>query len=101
MPKTYSAEEVREQVIEHVSRMVDYWAKLPGLSVEDRCEGVAFSLLTMIDGAAAVPHLSLVVSGDYEGDPGEQGYAAGTVINADCDLHDVYMEAVRKAKGIH
>lgn len=99
MPKTYTAKEVREQVIEHVGRMVDYWAKLPGLSVEDRCDGVAFSLLTMIDGAASVPHLSLVVSADDEGERGKKGYAAGTVLNADCDMHDVYMEAVRNSKA--
>lgn len=87
-----SAEEIRRQVVEHVSRMVDYWAGLPGLSVADRCDGVAFSLLTMLDGAASLPRFDLAVA---EGD----GYPVGVIINADCDLHDVYSQ-FRRDRGL-
>lgn len=85
---TSSAEEIRRQVVEHISRMVDYWAGLPDLSVTDRCDGVAFSMLTMLDGAASLPRFDLVVAG-----------GAGLTINADCDLHDVYSQ-FRRDRGL-
>lgn len=94
MPKQFTAKEVRQQMVEHIDRMVRYWAELPGLSVEDRCDGVAFSVLTMLDGAGALPPMLLTVCSSGPGDE----YPDGLAINADIDLHDAYT-AYRRDKG--
>lgn len=93
MPAPKSAKSIRDEVSQHIDRMVRYWAELPGLSVEDRCDGVAFSVLTMLDGAAALPRFTLSV----ESAPGDE-YPDGLVINSDADLHDAYTE-YRRSQG--
>jgi hypothetical protein len=69
--------------------MVDYWTNLPGLETSDRCDGVAFSMLTMLDGVAALPRFTLAA----QLESGED-----LVINEDCDLHDIYAAAARKER---
>lgn len=76
-----SVEDTRSQMMQHVRTMVKYWAELPGLSVEDRCDGVAFSIFTMLDGATALPRFTVSA---------QQEDGADLEINADCDLHDLY-----------
>lgn len=93
MTKQLTPEQVRRQIAEHMNMMVKYWAELPGLSIEDRCDGVAFSAFTMLDGAGALPRFALAI----ESAPGEE-YVDGQVINADADLHDVYAE-LRRSQG--
>lgn len=61
-PRAYTAEEVHERLLAHARTMALYWATLPDrdpatghpLSIRDRCEGVAFSLLVMLDGDSMV-----------------------------------------------
>jgi hypothetical protein len=91
MVRSLVADELRNQMVEHIDRMVRYWAELPGLSVEDRCDGVAFSILTMLDGASALPRFTLAAESDRK-------HEDGVVINADRDLHDVYT-AFRRENG--
>ncbi len=77
-------------MVEHIDRMVRYWAELPQeISIEDRCDGVAFSILTMLDGASQVPRVTLLSFTES----GEE-----VVINDDCDMHDEYT-AFRRSKG--
>jgi len=81
-----TVEEVRAEVLEHVRLMVKYWSELPGeMSVADRCDGVAFSILTMIDGSTPVPPLLLSVLAEDD-DP---EYTNGMMINPDCMLHEL------------
>lgn len=80
-------EEIRQQLIEHIDRMVRYWADLPGdKSIEERCDGVAFSILAALDGVAAVPPFMLMAVTEDD----------GVVINEDCELHSEYAEYRRK-----
>lgn len=55
----YTAEELREQVLDHIRGSVHYWATLDGKdapqTVADRLGGLAFSILTMLDGCTSLP----------------------------------------------
>jgi len=56
-PREFTTDEVREQVVNHVHVMVRYWAGLDGSNVpsestvEERLDGLAFSILAMLDGS--------------------------------------------------
>ena len=94
-PRAYTPEELRNNVLNHVRLMVEYWATLPGLDERSRCDGVAFSILTMIDGSADQPPMALVaLSSDedkkYSVEKGENWVEHGTVINDDVMLHEEY-----------
>ena len=55
-PRVYTRDEVREMFLDHVRNMIDYWTDLYGeLSVRDRVEGVAFSILSCLDGSTELP----------------------------------------------
>lgn len=86
MANEQAAADVRKQMVEHIDRMVKYWAEQPGLSVEDRCDGVAFSVLTMLDGATDVPAMVLVTTSEA----GET-----VIVNETCELHEIYAELRR------
>jgi hypothetical protein len=67
-PRAYTAEEVRDMLLEHIRLMAKYWADLPEVdkatgearTTQDRCEGVAFSILTALDGSTmALPAFDL------------------------------------------
>lgn len=101
MSRAYTADEVREKMLTHIRNMVEYWAGLPDMSVEDRCDGVAFSVLTMLDGATELPACAVSVAAHpddqaYHQGQGENWYPDGLVINADCDLHEAYAALVRE-----
>lgn len=100
-PRAYTAEELRNNVLNHVRLMVEYWATLPGLDEHARCDGVAFSILTMIDGSADQPPMALVaLSSDedkqYSVEKGENWVEHGTVINDDVMLHEEYNSPERE-----
>lgn len=102
-PRAYTAEEAREKFLEAVRAAVHFWvhAKLnpdPERSeIQHRCDGVAFSILNVIDGTTGgMPCLDLVLR-PHEDDKaycegeGENWFEDGQVINDDDDyLHDHY-----------
>lgn len=90
MADQQKAEEIRQQMLEHIQRMVQYWAEQPGLNIHDRCDGVAFSILTMIDGAADVPPMAMVAFTE-SGDPID--------VNEGCELHEAYASLARSSRG--
>ena len=59
-PRAYTAAEVRDMLIDHIKATVAYWANLPDvdnatgkkMTVLSRCDGVAFSILSALDGAS-------------------------------------------------
>lgn len=66
-PRAYTADEVRDQIIEHVWTMARYWAGLDGSNVPadatplDRTTGLAHSLLVTLDGSTMnLPAFKLV-----------------------------------------
>lgn len=67
-PRAYTEEEVRDMLLNQIRALAKYWAKLPDVdpvtgqeqTVQDRCEGVAFSILTMLDGCGmTMPAITL------------------------------------------
>lgn len=51
-PREKTKEEVQEEFLNHIRNMVDYWDELPQKSSKERLEGLAFSILAMLDGSA-------------------------------------------------
>lgn len=50
--REYTAEEIREQFLDHIWGMLRYWRDLPDQTVQERLEGLAFSILVALDGGA-------------------------------------------------
>jgi len=53
MSKEYTKEEVREQFLDHIRMMVDYWDSIPKETTKEKLSGLAFSILTALDGCSA------------------------------------------------
>lgn len=87
MSKQDAAGELRSQFISKIQTLVDYWSNLPGLPCSDRCDGVAFSMLNLLDGGDTLPRFALSAQADGSGT---------VVINDGYDLHDEYAEVRRK-----
>jgi hypothetical protein len=57
-PRAYTAEEVRDMLLENFRHTAKYWADLPDVdkatgtkkTILDRCDGVVFSILAALDG---------------------------------------------------
>lgn len=94
-PRTYTAEEAREHVLGHMHVLVKYWAKLPDKSMADRLDGLAFSFLTMIDGATGLPAMDLVLrphhnDEEFHREEDENWYQDGQVVNGNVCLHELW-----------
>ena len=91
-----SKEKVREEYIDHIRYLVEYWSELPFKTYKERCEGLAFSILVMLDGCSAgLPSVDLVLAPHPEDkqfhiDEGEDYYEPGMVFNDDVMLHDMF-----------
>lgn len=56
-PRAYTAEEATEKFLDHIRMLVDYWDGLPERDAQtrkDRLSGIAFSILTLLDGDTMV-----------------------------------------------
>jgi hypothetical protein len=60
-PRAYTTDEIRVQVLDYLHSLVEYWATLDGRKTcHERLDGLAFSILVMLDGgAAALPGFSV------------------------------------------
>lgn len=90
-----SKDDVHDEFLASVRELCVYWSKVPADSDIRRCEGVAFSILTLIDGCSSMPAMDLVVrphpeDKQYNQDNGDDWYQDGMVFNDDCMLHDSF-----------
>jgi hypothetical protein len=53
-------EEVRQRFLDNVRALVQHWERNP--KVEDRCSGVAFSILALLDGCSGFPACKVIPS---------------------------------------
>ncbi len=101
-PRAYTEDEVRDMIIEGARQAARYWAALPDVdaidgrarTIQDRCDGVAFSILTMLDGCGVtLPALTLKLD-PHESDKaflaeeGENWFEPGMEIST--SLHEFY-----------
>lgn len=96
-PRAYTAEEARAMFLEHAHSIATYWANVPNKTPTERCHGVVFSLLVMLDGGSGgmpgfdvypAPHPDDM---DYLERQGENWWSDADVIN-DCQLHEQYVK---------
>lgn len=104
-PRAYTADEVQQMLLDHVRETAKYWAELPDtecatggkMTIQDRCEGVAFSILSILDGCSMnIPAFDLVLS-PHESDKancmknGENWFEPGMTI--DVMLHEHFYKS--------
>ena len=51
-PKEKSEEIVREEFLNHIRGLVDYWDKVDEKNCREKLQGLAFSVLAMLDGVS-------------------------------------------------
>lgn len=85
----HRADELLKQMINRIFEQVEYWSGISNLSPEERCDGVVFSILMLLDGGTEFPAVALSAI---------EGADTEIVLNPDFDLHDQYATA-RAEKG--
>jgi hypothetical protein len=86
-PRAKTEKEVREEFIFIIQNLTKYWARQENLSVNSRCEGVAFSILCLFDGINMdFPAVDLVLNPhpddkEYYIENDENWYESGIIIN--------------------
>ncbi|HUS89235.1 MAG TPA: hypothetical protein VMW91_07705 [Desulfosporosinus sp.] len=88
--------EVRNEFLDHIRSIAKYWAELPGKNSQERCDGVAFSILNIFDGSTMLPAMNISLlphpeDKQYHIDEGKNWYEPKMIIN-DCMLHEVYFK---------
>ncbi|MBD3261177.1 MAG: hypothetical protein GF334_05760 [Candidatus Altiarchaeales archaeon] len=62
-PREMTVEECREIFMRQVASIAAYWARVPGRTDLEKCNGVAFSILSMLDGSNVdIPAFDLIPS---------------------------------------
>jgi len=68
MSKQLTPQEMRERFLDQVRSDINYWANLPDKTPEERCSGVAHSILVLLDGCSMNFPSCLVVPLPHESD---------------------------------
>lgn len=91
-----SPETVRKEFLSSIKVISEYWANLPNQTPKQRCDGVVFSMLSLIDGCSGSFPIALDLvlrphpdDKQYYIEYGEDYYEDGQVIN-DCSLHNKF-----------
>lgn len=94
-PRAWTAEEARKLFLDRIRGDAQYWAELPGKTAQERCDGLAFSILCIFDGVTmALPAMDIQLSPheddmEFHKKNGENWFEPDMLIN-DCHLHDLY-----------
>ena len=92
-PRAYTADEVRQQLLDHMRAISRYWAKQPDQTVAEKCDGLCFSILNIFDGTSmGLPAMDISLSPheddkEFNRSEGDNWYEPGQVIN-DCMMHE-------------
>jgi hypothetical protein len=99
-PRAWTEEEVRDEFIQAFRDKAHYWATTAnGGTLQDRCEGVAFSILVMLDGGSGMMPAYKVTVDPHPEDKAyciEQGvnyYEPGTEVSHGA-LHELFYRGV-------
>ncbi len=95
-PRAWTKEEVQEKFLNHLRAIAKYWANEACQTAQERCDGVAFSILSLIDGSIlGLPAIDLALC-PHESDEafcrsnGENWFEDGMIINDDVALHEMW-----------
>lgn len=99
-PRAHTADEATELYLQHIAAIAAYWANQTDQSILARCNGVAFSILTLFDGDTMLPSCDITVAPhpddeQFLRDEGENWFIAGQVLN-DEPLHEIWYKFERK-----
>lgn len=106
MSKEFTEEEVREKFLRKVNTLVDYWYKesrTPG--VKEKLEGLAFSILSTIDGSSIdLPSFILAPlpaeeDKEYCIENGEDYFPQNHTSNVNCDIAGGLHELLHKYRS--
>lgn len=87
--------EVRQEFLEHIRGLSEYWATLPDKTPQERCDGLAFSILNIFDGTTIeLPAMDIHLAPhpddkEFNRENGSNWYEPGMIIN-DCMLHELW-----------
>lgn len=101
MSMEYTVEQVRDIFIRQVECVTYYWANNQReMTTKERCEGVAFSIMNIIDGTSCLPAFDLIVSPhpddkQFNKREGNDWFPEKVIIN-DCYLHELLFNSVDK-----
>jgi hypothetical protein len=96
--RAHTAEEAQKMFLDQARSIARYWANLQGKTPRERCEGVVFSMLVMIDGGSAgLPAFDLVAcphpdDEKFHREEGENFWQDGMAINSNTQLHEQFHE---------
>ena len=99
MSRPYTVEEVQHKFISHVHNTVEYWLNNSRAeTAKEKLEGLAFSVLSAIDGsAAALPSFALIPAPhpddmSYHAENGDNYYPPfrGNINDISGSLHELY-----------
>jgi hypothetical protein len=98
MPREKTKEEVKQEFLKNIHSLVDYWNEVDEKDNKERLEGLAFSILVLLDGdnagspgfiVAPLPHKD---DKQYDIDNGNDYYPNNDKAKVKCDiagsLHD-------------
>lgn len=106
--REYTTDEIRQQFLEQVWTIISYWHNLPAKTCRERIEGLAFSMLVILDGESAglpafivapVPHpndKAFCISEDENFYP--ENHDANVKGDITGPLHELFHN-IRKPKG--
>ena len=93
--RSKTAAEVCHEFLNHVMALSRYWSTIPDKTAQERCDGLAFSIMVIFDGGAmGLPAIDLVLDPHHDDQlfyqsQGENWYEPGQIINSDCQLHEL------------
>jgi hypothetical protein len=95
-PKKYTKQEVENQFLDLVRSYAKEWAALPNKTDKEKCDGLAFSIRCIFDGATDLPAINLVLDPhpedkSFNQSQGKNWDKKGMIIN-DFSLHDKYYQ---------
>lgn len=93
--RAFTEEEVRERFLAHVRTMAKYWDGVPNQTPSDKLDGLAFSIMVLLDGGTGLPGFKVIPDPHpddkaYHQREGENWYPDDVDI-AGC-LHDLYLK---------
>lgn len=98
IPRAYTKEEMTDMFLQSVRSIANCWAQYPDKTPEERCNGVAFSILATIDGTSiALPAFNLTPvphpdDKQYHIDEGSNYWPDDVAFNAETYLHDLFYQ---------